>query len=112
MPVFDISLPTCPACGIDLNPEGRTRFDCPGCGKTLVVARSRVYWICRYLGIYGLAATWAWRRGWDPSFIVFVVSFYAFPVMWLWNSMERYFWRIYPPANFELQRSLFQSLGI
>jgi predicted RNA-binding Zn-ribbon protein involved in translation (DUF1610 family) len=112
MPLTDSYLPLCPICGIKLCSEGRSRFDCQGCGKTLVVAESRTYRFCRVIGIYGSAAIWAWKRGWEPSFIIFVVSVYVFPVLLLWISIERYVRRMFPPRRFEPERSHFQTLGI
>ena len=112
MPVTDSYLPRCPICGVDLHPEGRTWFDCPACGTTLVVSESRAYRIFRMICIYGSAAIWAWKRGWEPSFIFFVVSFYAFPVLLLWTALERHIRLLFPSTHFEPKRSLFQTLGI
>ena len=110
--ITDLESPLCPICGATLFPQGRRRLDCPGCGKTLVAAQSSVYQICRRVGIYAVAAIWAWKRGWDPWGIVFVVSFYVFPVLWLWNIVEREVYRMYPPKRFEPPRTPFQTLGI
>jgi len=112
MPLYDSHYPLCPICNIELNLEGRLRFDCPGCGNTLVFARSQIYRVFRVVGIVGTAAIWAWRRGWEPSFIIFVVSFYVWPVLLLWASIEGQIRRLFPPKRFEAQRKCLQTLGI
>jgi predicted RNA-binding Zn-ribbon protein involved in translation (DUF1610 family) len=114
MPITDSYSPLCPICGIELNWEGRRQFDCPGCGNTLVVAESRTYRVFRALGIVGTASAWAWRSGWELSFIVFVVSFYIFPILFFWAALEAGIRHFFPPKLFEPKRKylkVYSGLG-
>jgi hypothetical protein len=112
MPLIDSYSPLCPICGIELNPKGRLRFDCPGCGNALAVAESLIFKVFRVVVIVGTAAIWAWRRGWPPSFIIFVVSFYVWPVLLFWAYIEGQVRRVFPPKRFEPKRKYLQTLGI
>ncbi|HET9408017.1 MAG TPA: hypothetical protein VFO39_12330 [Candidatus Sulfotelmatobacter sp.] len=113
MPEYpDSFFPTCPICGAEVKSEGRARLECPGCRNTLVVHQSRLYRIFRTLAVYGTAAVWAWKRGWEPSFIVFVVSFYAIPVLLFLTFLEAHVRRLFPPKRFDPQRKYLQTLGI
>lgn len=114
MEVAEFHLPPqqfCPVCGAGICPEGRSSFECPHCGKSLVVAESQAYRWTRLLCTYAIAAIWAWSR-WESSFIVFVVSFYAFPVMIVWRLIERNLRSVFPPKYSVPARSHFQTLGI
>ena len=66
----------------------------------------------RILVIYGVAAIWAWRRGWAPSFIIFVVSFYAIPVLLILGHIEGQLRRVFPPKRYVPRRKDVQTLGI
>ena len=99
----------CPVCGAELHPEGRQRLDCPDCGTTLIEARSSAYGWPELVVCYGVASLIAWKRGWEPSFIVFVVSFYAIPVFIVWQSIKRTF---FPPKSFRVAPSRIQKLGL
>ena len=112
MQVTDSYSPVCPMCGSELQTEGRVRLDCPGCGRTLVAAQSGIYRTFRFIGIYAAAAIWAWKRGWEPSFLIFVVSFYVFPVVHFWTPIESGFRRLFPPKRFEPAATYLQTLGI
>jgi len=112
MPVIDSYSPLCPICGIELNPEGRLRLDCPGCGNTLFAVQSRMYRVFRIVVVYGTAAIWAWRRGWDPSFIIFVVSFYAIAVFLIFGHIEGQIRRFFPPKRYVPRTKDVQTLGI
>lgn len=117
MPTADFHLPlnapqSCPLCGVPLHVNGRARLDCTGCGKTLVISESQAYKVARVILIYGLGAVWAWRRGWDPTFIIFVVSFYVLPIRIVWAIIERQIRMAYPPKCLEPARPVFQTLGL
>ncbi len=48
-------------------------------------------------------------RGFDWSFLIFVVSFYALPMLFLWDVIV---FKLFPPTKFESVSSPFQTLGI
>ena len=56
-----------------------------------------------------IAIVTARLRGWDWSFLWFVVSFYALPVLVLWDVIV---FQVFPPKKFELVSSPFQTLRI
>ena len=62
--------------------------------------------------IYGVAAIWAWRRGWDPSVMIFVVSFYAIAVLIFFGQIEGQIRRFFPPKRYVPRRKDVQTLGI
>ena len=47
--------------------------------------------------------------GFDWSFLIFVVSFYAIPVFILWDVIV---FKLFPPTKFKPVSSSFQTLGI
>ncbi len=104
-------MPRCPSCDClltRLQTRGR-RFDCPGCGTALQPLRTPAYRWLRLLGCYGAGIAAARLRGWDWSFVVFVVSFYAFPAALLFDSVVVNF---FPASQFELVRGRLQTLGL
>lgn len=113
MPIVD-SLHSwrCPICDAELNPEGRARIDCPKCGNTLFASRPRAYHVFRLVVLYGTAAIWAWKRGWPPSAIIFVVSFYAIPVLLVLGPIEGQLRRLLPPKRYVPRKKQIQTLGI
>jgi hypothetical protein len=56
-----------------------------------------------------MAVLIAWKRGWPPSFIVFVVSLYAIPMFLIWGVIEQF---VFPPKKFEVARSPYQTLNL
>jgi len=48
-------------------------------------------------------------RRFDWSFLIFVVSFYALPMLFLWDVIV---FKLFPPTKFESVSSPFQTLGI
>lgn len=104
-------MPRCPSCDCLLNPlQTRSRrFNCPGCGATLQPLRTPAHRWLRLLGCYGAGAAAARIRGWDWWFIVFVVSFYAYPAVLLFDSVAVNF---FPARQFEVVRGRFQTLGL
>ncbi len=91
--------PKCPVCGFELPPEAirLVSFDCPHCGKTLAPTRSPRYRWIRGLVCVGAGIAWAWSRGWHDSFMIFVVSFYIWGPLFLWDAMAA---RFFPPRQF------------
>jgi hypothetical protein len=57
----------------------------------------------------GIAVGTARLRGFDWSFLIFVVSVYALPMFILWDVIA---FKLVPPAKFELDSSPFQRLDI
>jgi len=57
----------------------------------------------------GIAIAAARVRGFDWSFLIFVVSFYAIPVVFLWDSIA---FGLFPPTAFQPVHSPIQTLGI
>jgi hypothetical protein len=57
----------------------------------------------------GIAVLTARLRGFDWSFLIFVVSVYALPMFILWDVMA---FKLFPPTKFELVSSPFQTLDI
>jgi len=107
------TISACPVCGTEVRPEPNSRFDCAGCGNRLVLARTRAYRIARIVGIYGLGTIWALKRGWELCFVLFVVSFYVFPVKLVWDTLERDLRAFFPLSHIEVVRdSPFQTLSI
>jgi len=72
-------------------------------------SHSSGYLWLRAIACYGAAALIAWQRGWEPSFIVFVVSFYAIPLFIIWRFIEQ---RIFPRKRFEVAPPPYQTLKI
>ncbi len=101
-------IPICPVCRTLLQTEGRARFDCAHCGTALKEARSVVYLLLRGIVCTSAAALLALKRGWEPSFIIFVLSFYAIPLFYLWRLIEV---RLFPATRFEVVTSPLQHLN-
>jgi hypothetical protein len=72
-------------------------------------SHSAVYMWSRVIGCYGIAALVAWKRGWEPSFIIFIVSFYAIPVLIAWRAIEQ---SIFPRKKFEIVPPTYQTLNL
>jgi len=49
------------------------------------------------------------KAGFEGSFLVFVVCFYAFPAIFLWDSVAQ---SLFPPKSFEPVKGPFQTLGL
>jgi hypothetical protein len=101
----------CPECKGILTPETirPVPFNCPYCAKYIKpIRRPRYLWL-RILVCGGVAVVTARMRGFDWSFLIFVVSFYALPVFILWDVIV---FKLFPPTKFEPVSSPFQTLGI
>src|ERR1035437_5177345 len=101
----------CPECKGILTPETIRPgpFNCPYCAKYIRPIRRRSYIWLRIVGCGVIAVVTARLRGFDWSFLIFVVSFYALPVLFLWDVIV---FKLYPPTRFESVSSPFQTLGI
>jgi hypothetical protein len=84
-------------------------FNCPYCAKYIRPIRRPSYLSLRILVCVGVAVVTARLRGFDWSFLIFVVSFYALPVFILWDVIV---FKLFPPIKFEAVSSPFQTLGI
>lgn len=101
----------CPECKGILTPHTIRLgpFNCPYCTKYIRPVRRPSYLWLRFLVCAVIAVATAKLRGWDWSFLIFVVSFYALPVLVLWDLIV---FRLFPPTKFEAVPSQFQTLGI
>lgn len=104
------ALGKCPACAADLysSDVNLGTFNCPHCSKLLKTARGRGYRWGRTLFIVGGSLVWAWH-GWDDSFMLFTLGFYALALSLAWSVMESSF---LPPRKFEIAGSTFLTLGL
>jgi hypothetical protein len=77
----------CPLCSMWLLPSQVrvVRFDCPNCQKSLRAVYFPGYLWIRGIVTYVGAFVLAWQLGWHDSFIVFVFSFYVFPMLIIWE---------------------------
>ena len=101
----------CPECKGILTPQTIRPgpFNCPYCAKYIKPVRRRSYLWLRLVICGVIAVVTARLRGWDWSFLIFVVSFYALPVLVLWDTIV---FKLFPPTKFEVVASPFQTLGI
>ena len=101
----------CPECNGILTPHviRPGPFNCPYCSKDIRPVRRRSYLWLRFTVCGIIAVVTAKLRGWDWSFLIFVVSFYALPMLVLWDVIV---FKFFPPKKFELVSSSFQTLGI
>lgn len=100
----------CPACQGDLTLATilAAQIICPHCEK--VLRPSKGYLWVRFLICFAAGAITAkLRTGFDWSFLIFVVSFYAILVLFLWNAT---LYRLFPPRRFEAIAPFVQTLGI
>src|SRR5262249_49531484 len=83
----------CPLCDGELLsqdvPPGK--FNCIHCGKLLEPSYPRGYLWVRILFCYGIAAMWAWHAGYGGSFVVFMIGFYALPLLVAWEVIVNKF---------------------
>lgn len=105
-----LALGSCPVCLSALYARDVKvhAFNCPHCGKALIPERGRAYFWFRFLFIWGGAFAWAWHS-WHDSFMIFVVGFYAMPLLFAWMEIERTY---LPPRKFKRPDSPFLTLGI
>ena len=108
-----LSVGVCPLCQgklckQDIRPLG---FDCPHCFKALKPCYFSGYLWVRGLGSVGAGLIWAWHNGWTGSFVIFVLGFYALPVMLFWDLFVFEFLR---PKKIEpaAPSSSFLTLGL
>lgn len=106
-----IGILSCPICS-----ERLTRivirpapFDCPHCVKQIRPIRTRRYRWVRAVVCGGIAIATAKLKGFDWSFLVFVVSVYAIPALLLWDIFAL---DLQPTIRFEPTQSSVQTLGI
>jgi len=101
----------CPECNGIFTPDviRPGPFNCPYCSKYMRPVRRRSYLWLRFAVCGIIAVVTAKLRGWDWSFLIFVVSFYALPVLVLWDVIV---FKLFPPKKFELVSGPFQTLGI
>lgn len=84
-------------------------FNCPYCAKYIrPVHRPRYLWVRGLICVILAVVTARWR-GFDWSFLIFVVSFYALPLFVLWDLIV---FKLSPPRKFEPVSSPFQTLTI
>ena len=88
----------CPECKGILTPETIRPgpFNCPYCAKYIRPIRRPSYLWLRILVCGGVAVVTARMRGFDWSFLIFVVSFYALPVFILWDVIV---FQLFPPTS-------------
>lgn len=93
------SMGACPLCNRTLYGEDIRfgKFACPGCHRMLKPKRFPGYHWLRLAVCYGAGLAYAWTHGWNGSFVIFVVSFYALPALVLWAVIEV---RLFPPKMF------------
>lgn len=106
-----IGVARCPVCSGTLT---RTvirpgPFDCPHCMKQIRATHSSTYRWARIGICAAFAITAARIKGFDWSFLIFVVSLYALPSLVFWDILAL---DLFPPVRFETNRSPFQTLGI
>jgi hypothetical protein len=87
-------------CHAGINPKDipMSKFDCIGCGTTLRRDLPRGYTKWQVRVCYAAATIYAWTHGWNDLSIVFVVSFYAFPAIIVWELLVP---RFFPPKKIE-----------
>jgi hypothetical protein len=106
-----VGLAKCPLCDgvltrLAIRPG---RFNCPHCLKQIRPVRQPGYRWARFGMCAAFAITLARLKGFDWSFLVFVVSVYALPALFFWDILAL---DLYPPTRFEPTRSPVQILGI
>ena len=109
--LHSLGVAKCPVCGGALTRWAMSPyfFDCPHCLKQLRPSHRRAYRWARW-GLCGALAIAAARlKGFDWSFLVFVVAFYALPVFFFWDVFAL---DLSPPTQFERTRGSVQKLGI
>jgi len=101
----------CPLCGGRLvrNHIRLARFDCPHCLKTLRPGFFPGHLWIRGFICCGAGLALAWHNGWTDSFVIFVVSFYVLPMMFLWDLTVYHF---FLPKHFEPVASSFPVLDL
>src|SRR5581483_904721 len=102
---------TCPLCGGILTREviQPVPFDCPHCSARIRPSHRPSYLWLRFTVTVGIGIAAARLRGFDWSFLVFVVGFFALPALFFWDAIV---WRLFPPRRFEPAPEYVQTLGI
>ena len=109
--LHSIGLARCPICDGVLN-RAAVRpgpFDCPHCLKQIRPIHRPIYRWARGGLCLALAIFAAKLKGFDWSFLIFVVSAYALPAFFFWDIFAL---DMFPPTRFEPTRSSVQILGI
>lgn len=111
LPIVSLGLLKCPLCEGSL-----TRFcirpgpfNCPNCLKQIKATRTPAYKWARIGICAALAIAVSRLRGFDWSFLVFVVSIYALPALFFWDIFAL---DLAPALVFEPTRSSVQRLRI
>jgi len=104
-------MPTCPLCSGEIPPEDvrLVPFTCAHCGKRIKPADRPSYLWLRTLLCLGIAIGAARSRGWDWSFLIFVIGFYALPVFFLFDRIR---FTLFPPKKFEPAQPYVQTLDL
>ena len=90
-------------------PFARVRLDYPHCLKQIRPIHRPIYRWARGGLCLALAIFAAKLKGFDWSFLIFVVSAYALPAFFFWDIFAL---DMFPPTRFEPTRSSVQILGI
>ena len=84
-------------------------FDCPHCRKQIRPTHRRSYLWLRAITCCAIAIAAVKLRGFEWSFLIFVVSLYAIPAFIFWDVIA---FRLFPPTTFEAVKPSVQTLGI
>jgi hypothetical protein len=109
--LHSLGLAKCPICDGALN-RAAVRpgpFDCPHCLKQIRPIHRPIYRWARGGLCFALAIVAAKLKGFDWSFLIFVVSAYALPAFFFWDVLAV---DLSPPTRFEPTHSPVQVLGI
>jgi hypothetical protein len=109
--LHSIGLAKCPICDgvltrVAIRPG---RFDCPHCLKQIRPIHRPIYRWARGGLCLALAIFAAKLKGFDWSFLIFVVSAYALPAFFFWDVFAL---DMSPPTRFDPPRSSVEILGI
>src|SRR3981081_4594876 len=106
----ELSPQHCPVCRASVATEliGAPSCECPNCHTELIRLRGRGYMWLRAVICCGAAVAICWTKHLG-SFMVFVVSFYALPLFFIWDSEISKF---FPPTKLEPATGPYQTLGL
>jgi hypothetical protein len=110
-PSVSTPIARCPLCQGTLTLETirASQFDCPHCTKLIRPVHRRSYLWLRGALCAVVAVGAVKLRGFDWSFLIFVISLYALPALFFWDVIVS---RMFPPTKFEPVPSPVQTLGI
>ena len=109
--LYTIGIAKCPICDgtltrLAIRPYP---FDCPHCRKRIRQIHRPIYRWARVALCAAFAITAAKLKGFDWSFLVFVVSAFALPAFFFWDILAL---DLFPPVRFQAAESPTQMLGI